>query len=154
DGTRVAGAGRDADGQDDGVWVWDAATGRVARRLRSGYALTVAFSPDGKRLAAGSAEGDVRVWNEAGREGFGAPPAHVAGVIRVCFTRDGKHLVTAGQRPHQRGLLEPWPPDHDGEVKVWGSTGRELFAFPTHVSGISGMALSPDSTRVAASTLA
>jgi WD40 repeat protein len=155
DGKRVAGAGRDPGGQDDGVRVWQVATGKVALRLPSSYTSAVGFSPDGKRLAAGSMAGEVRIWNESGREVFAAPRAHASRVVRVCFTRDGKYLVTAGQRLHRRRPLALWERDADGEVKVWDvATGRELFAFLTQVSGVSGMALSPDSTRVAASTLA
>jgi RNA polymerase sigma factor (sigma-70 family) len=156
DGKRVAGSGRDAAGRDAGVRVWDPTTGKTILGLRAGYTSAVAFSPDSKRLAAGSVEGDLRVWDVvSGKEVHAIRKAHYRDVVSICFGPDGKYLVTAGQRPHERGLLEGWPPDLDGEVKVWSTaTGKELLAFKTHVSGVSGMALTPDGTRVAASTLA
>jgi WD40 repeat protein len=53
----------------DGDWkrpgavkLWDAATGKARGELRqTGEVLCVAFSPDGKRLAAGSWDRTVRV---------------------------------------------------------------------------------------------
>jgi RNA polymerase sigma factor (sigma-70 family) len=150
-GRRLAGAGRAGE-----VTVWDASTGKVVLRLRTGSANAVAFSPDGKRLAAGTDEGALCVWDlGTGKEVFATADAHIKRVVRLCFTSDGRHLISGGQRRHRLGLFEPWAPEHDGEVKVWDArTGKERFAFKTHVSGISGMALSPDGTRVAASTLA
>jgi glucose repression regulatory protein TUP1 len=55
----------------DGDWnragpvkVWDAATGEARGELpRTGEVLCVAFSADGKRLAAGSWDRMVRVWD-------------------------------------------------------------------------------------------
>jgi WD40 repeat protein len=156
DGKRLAGAARDEAGHDAGVRLWDSSTGKVVFCLRSSYASAVAFSPDGKRLAAGSVSGELRLWDVAtGKEVLAVRSAHARTVVRACFTADGKYLVTAGERPHQPGLLEAWPPDHDGEVKVWDTTtGKELLALKTHVSGISGMALTPDGSRLAAATLA
>ena len=44
------------------VWVWEPATGRARRLLVNDVAVALAFSPDGKRLAAGCARGSVVVW--------------------------------------------------------------------------------------------
>jgi WD40 repeat protein len=152
-GKRLAGGARGGK-----VAVWDASTGKAVLHLGGGYANAVAFSPDGKRLAAGDDDGALRVWDAAeGEEVFAVAHAHARRVVGVSFTPDGKYLVTAGQRRHEQGLFsfEPWPPDDDGEVKVWdAASGEELFAFKTHVSGVSSTSLSPDGTRVAASTLA
>jgi WD40 repeat protein len=133
--------------------VWDASTGKEVLRVRSGYASAVAFSPDGKRLAAGTDDGGLGVWDATdGKEVFTADHAHARRVVYVAFAGGGKYLVSAGQRKHQQGLFEPWPPDYDGEVKVWdAATGKEQFAFRTDAAGVNGACLDPDGLRIAAS---
>ena len=58
-------------GQSRLVWLWDATTGALVRKL-SGHefpARAAAFSPDGKHLAAMQAGPDVRVWEvETGKQ--------------------------------------------------------------------------------------
>ena len=47
--------------------IWDAATGREITRLRgqSGMVRSVAFSPDGARILAASADDTARIWDAA-----------------------------------------------------------------------------------------
>jgi WD40 repeat protein len=62
DGRRTASGG----GSDDQtVKLWDAQTGQETITLRgnTGSVESVAFSPDGKRLASGSVNGTVKIWD-------------------------------------------------------------------------------------------
>ncbi|MBY0228765.1 MAG: hypothetical protein K2W96_05745, partial [Gemmataceae bacterium] len=88
--------------QAGGVRLWELATGRLLRSMRTGDSIqALAFSPDGRRLAAGAsayqAEGEVRVWNVADGKERLRFPAHLSGATHLAFTSDGRRLVTSGR---------------------------------------------------------
>jgi WD40 repeat protein len=83
----------------------------------------LAFSPDGKLLAAGDMDGIVRVWPNTTGEPVGNPidPDGInVEVSDVAFSSDGKLLVTA---------------EADGNVRLWNpSTGAPVgVRFPPGV---------------------
>nr|MBI2904996.1 hypothetical protein [Chloroflexota bacterium] len=56
---------------------------------------SVAYSPDGKLVASGSADGEVRFWNAADLSPRGDSLAGHTGSIRaVAFSLDGKTLAS------------------------------------------------------------
>ena len=57
----------------------------------------MAFSPDGKILATGSADGTVQLWDVATHQQIGAPitAEQRGGRSRVAFSPDGKTLATS-----------------------------------------------------------
>jgi WD40 repeat protein len=112
--------------------LWDAATGKLLRRFPEKEAsplLSVAFSPDGKRLAAGALGGTLRVWDLEGGEVYHT--THRERVRRVAFSGDGR-LLMAG---HDSEVC--WHDAACGKVR-WRWTG--LGHAP---------ALSPDGRRLA-----
>jgi WD40 repeat protein/serine/threonine protein kinase len=99
--------------------------------------LSVAFSPDGQRIASGGQDGVVKVWDAAtGREvhSFRAHQDHANG---LAFSPDGRRLATAS-----------W----DGTVKIWDAkTGQEqLTLFKERPARAYSVAFSPDGRRLAA----
>src|SRR5262249_2308684 len=75
---------------------------------------SLAFSPDGERLAAACGDGAVKVWDSRrARVIQTLEKAHTGFACSVAFHRDGKHLASAGA---------------DRRVKVWDwSSGRQVF---------------------------
>jgi WD40 repeat protein len=147
DGKTIIGAGRDCK-----VRIWEASSGKVLHTLDAN-ASPVAFSKDGKRVVAGSM---MFVWEAAtGKKLLAIKGPHVKGTVGVAFSPDGKRLISAGNRPHSAGLLgllEPWPPDSDGEVTLWDAEkGTKVRSFATDVAGLWTAAVSPEGTRIAVS---
>ena len=101
----------------------------------SGSVSSVAFSPDGQRLASGDADGAVRVWDAAGGEEVLWLGARVDAVWGVAFSADGGRLASGGD---------------DGLVTVWdAASGDELSRMDAHGARVRSVAFSPDGERVA-----
>jgi eukaryotic-like serine/threonine-protein kinase len=127
------------------VKVWNAQTGEDIFSLPPGPEyLSAAFSPDGRQLVTGRANGTVQVWDT--RPGRQEKPVATLGgrsqaAIRVVvFSRDGKHLASAAD---------------DGIVKLWDATRlidqkQPRHPFQARVPGpCSNLAFSPDGLRLA-----
>jgi len=94
--------------------IWDGESGKELRTLRghSGSVNSVAFSPDGKRMATASDDQTAKVWDaESGKELL-TLRGHSGHVKAVIFSPDGKRLATASE---------------DGTVQVYAFDLRELL---------------------------
>jgi len=138
DGHRLATGGAG----DPTIKIWDVSSGQEALTLR-GHREAVnglAFSSDGYRLFSVSADHTVRVWDGTPiEERRGAElrvlRGHEGRVNSLAFTWDGRCLVSGGM---------------DGTARLWDvGTGRELRTLIQGTSPVYGVALSPDSTRLA-----
>jgi RNA polymerase sigma factor (sigma-70 family) len=109
-------------------------------RLRMGGApLSVAFSPDGKLLAAAGQEPMVRVWETAGGKEIAHLEGHAGYVTAVRFFPDGKTLASAG---------------HDGTIRVWDlAAQRQLQSLVTTGARVQSLAITADGKSVLAGYL-
>ena len=98
--------------------------------------LQVAFSPDGKLLATGSADKTVKLWDVRTGEAKNTLTGHRAEVDAVAFSPDGK-LLAGG--------------DRDGTLKLWDERTGELKTSlrKDFIGGIRWIAFSPDGKTVA-----
>jgi WD40 repeat protein/serine/threonine protein kinase len=103
--------------------------------LRGHTGASVAFSPDGKRLASGSWDNTVAVWDTTSGQEAITLKGHTDAVLCVTFSPDGKRLASASQ---------------DGTVKVWDATsGQEVLTLRGHAGALHSVAFSPDGRRLA-----
>jgi WD40 repeat protein len=109
----------------------------------------LAFSPDGKRLAAGGRHG-LRLWDAAtGKSWHAARPGHFSGVGSLAFSPDGKTLLSAGTDAMAlEGKSHVPAGREDGAARLWDAhTGKLLRVVAEHPEGVRRVALSPDGRR-------
>jgi WD40 repeat protein len=96
---------------------------------------SVAWSPDGSKLATASKDNTARVWDAATGRELLVLRGHLRAVESVAWSPDGSKLATASE---------------DRAAKVWdASSGRELLTVYGHLGDVMSVAWSPDGTKLA-----
>jgi WD40 repeat protein/serine/threonine protein kinase len=98
---------------DQTVAVWAAADWHEAPVILRGHSDVVnslVWSRDSSRLATGSSDGSIRIWDVATGQEALSLRGHVGKVLAAAWSRDGSRLATAGQ---------------DTAVKVWDAAAKE-----------------------------
>ncbi|WUI51411.1 hypothetical protein OHS59_42465 [Streptomyces sp. NBC_00414] len=117
----------------------DLRAGRITRRVfTSGVTTALAFSPDGRYLAAGDESGQVTVWDGDADKPLAilpALPVHDGKpryVTALAFSPDGRTLAAAGE---------------NGTLRLWDTESGRPFgsALPTPGTTLLALAFSPES---------
>jgi WD40 repeat protein len=114
---------------------FDADTGKEVAALRTVHFLAAAFSPDGKRLVAGTELTragrvlDVETGNEVA-----VLRGHGGAIRAVAFSADGKRVLTGSE---------------DGTARAWdAATGQEVVVLGGRGGPVRAVAFSPDGSQV------
>jgi WD40 repeat protein len=96
----------------------------------------LAISSDGSRLASGSLDKTVRIWDLATGRELHTLTGHEGGIQAVAMSADARRLVSGS---------------YDCTAKVWDTdTGQELHTFGRHTSPVVAVFVTPDCRVVSA----
>ena len=133
-----------ATGTNKQVILWNVQTrGQIAGLSGpTGVVNGVAFNPGGDTLAAGSADGDVWLWDTRTHEALRSSPlvGHAAGVTDVTFSSNGRILASASA---------------DRTIRLWSVAAKEsqLARFAIHHNIVRGFAFSPNGRELASADI-
>lgn len=115
----------------DTITIWDVERGEslgVLKGHRAGV-VSVAWSPDGQRLASGADDGTIRVWDATTWRSLSVIESHETGVSGVAWSPDGQRVASSS-----------W----GAEVHITdASTWKTVTTFKRHAGQINDIAWSP-----------
>lgn len=102
--------------EDKQIWyaaLWDGSTGKRLHVREAGTLRlsSVAVSPDGRLIAAGTEEGKVLIWDVSNQKPSDVLNGHAAAVLALGFSPDGKWLVSGSV---------------DGTARLWELPSKQL----------------------------
>jgi WD40 repeat protein len=96
---------------------------------------SVAYSPDSQRLASGSADKTIKIWDAASGQCLQTLQGHSGSVWSVAFSPDGQRLASGSA---------------DKTIKIWdAASGRCLQTLQGHGGSVWSVAFSPDGQQLA-----
>jgi WD40 repeat protein/predicted Ser/Thr protein kinase len=99
---------------ENSVRLWDASTGKLIRTMpgHTNAVMSLAFSPDEKRLASISSDQTARLWDGETGQLIAVLSGHTGRLTSIAFAPDGSRLVTSS---------------YDRTMRLWDTTSGELI---------------------------
>mmetsp|Transcript_19638 Transcript_19638/g.36660 ORF Transcript_19638/g.36660 Transcript_19638/m.36660 type:complete len:230 (+) Transcript_19638:54-743(+) len=94
---------------------------------------SVAFSPDGKTIAAGSWAHKVSLWDLETRHRYAILPESTC-VHSICYSPDGKYICSSSDSRH---------------LRLWNVESRTYSTLEGHTDSVWSVAFSPNGQRIA-----
>ena len=117
--------------------VFDLASRKSIFRIPEINVTSLAFSQNGRFLAAGTGSNLIHLWDVISGQKLGVLRGHVAGVFGLSFSPDGKTLASCG----------------DSRVKLWNiETLQEILTLFRSSSGTGAALFSSDGSCLATSS--
>ncbi len=102
----------------------------------------VAWSPDGRRIASGSKDHTVQVWDATDGGHVYTYRGHSDQVYAVAWSPDGRRIASGGSFPDDQTVL------------VWDAAdGGHAFTYHGYSNTVTAVAWSPDGKRIASGSL-
>ncbi|GLV60402.1 hypothetical protein KDH_72220 [Dictyobacter sp. S3.2.2.5] len=124
------------------VQLWNTGSNTLDKSYDTDYVYSLAWSPDGRHLAIGTATGDIRLWDiETGDTPLILNNARVLHMIRdISWSPDGNRLAVVGTS----GKFFGWNIASSGRLEV-----RDTLSDLTALSDFYALAWSPDGSYLA-----
>ncbi|KAM0347577.1 hypothetical protein ACHAP4_011298 [Fusarium culmorum] len=95
---------------------------------------SVVFSPDGIRIASGSNDNTIKIWDVATGKEEQTLEGHANAVNSVVFSPDGRRIASGS---------------NDNTIKIWDvATGKEEQTLEGHADAVNSVVFSPDGRRI------
>jgi WD40 repeat protein/predicted Ser/Thr protein kinase len=115
------------------IVIWDADTGRKLMMLKGHVKpiCTLAFTPDGRRLASGSEDGTAKIWDPGTGRELLSLVRHTDWVWGVSFSPDGRKLSTASKDGtaiiwSAADWTKPWEPSKKEKLRPRKSRSEDF----------------------------
>jgi WD40 repeat protein/energy-coupling factor transporter ATP-binding protein EcfA2 len=126
------------DGKNHGIAAGHGRDGYAFRGFEVGNIFSVAWSPDGTKIATASDDFTAKIWDADTAREILTLRGHQSRVMSVSWRPDGTQLVTGSA---------------DGTAKVWdAATGRELLTLPGANDELTSVSWNPTGTVIATSS--
>jgi WD40 repeat protein/serine/threonine protein kinase len=137
DGKQLAAAThKSADGMPSEILVWDAATGRLAQKLKGhgDWVTCLTFTPDGKQVLSGGWDHAIRIWDAADGHQIRVIKADQGWLQSLAISRDGTRIASGGEH---------------GTVKVWDAAkGTNVAELKGHTGYVNSLAFRRDGRQL------